>query len=370
MTRRLICAAFAVLTLAIVQPAASQTAYQHPNTSQALESRFDWAHAEANETGDSAYWIAYSVRRMMREDSWMGQYRDGWTDQPTLASVLTGAEDNRAASESLKDTARRALNGINRERSELMVEREVAVLSLYRDSGQKMEDVDLSNMELTFDFESHPVYWLGVASDRESIPHLIEIYSNEESADLKEDLVSAVGMHEEFSLVRPFIVDVIESRAHSDVREGAVFWLYRDETTETLRYLTRIVEADRSEDVRENAVFTLSRMSMDSAVDRLIQLARLSDDEDVRETARFWLGQKASKVLLGEVDDNDEESKIQKQAVFALAQIDDDGGVEELISLVHNHSNPVVRKQALFWLGQSESDQALDTIIAVLRPGS
>jgi HEAT repeat protein len=233
----------------------------------------------------------------------------------------------------------------------------------------ELTDVDLSNLDLSFDFDDSPVFWLGSVSDEESVAHLRDLFSGDLAEDAREDLVGAIGMHDSFALVRPFLVEVLDSRADNDVREAAVFWLHKDDTRETRMYLVRLAERDASEDVREQAVFALNLMKSDEALDRLIALARTANDEDVREKARFWLGQKASTVFASDADESPA-SEIQKQAVFALAQMDDDGGVDELIRLVHDGKSPVIRKQALFWLGQTDDTRALDLIVSILRPGS
>jgi len=353
-----------------VLPARAQTVVRHSDPSVSLESRIDWAFQEAQSGRLDAFWIAYSIKRQMKENSWMGHFSNDWTDKSTLAEVLDGRTDVRREPLSVKEAARRALDNASHEYSEKFVEKEIVVLMLFEGQDRVLTDVDLSNIELSFDFENHPIVWVRGATDGESIAYLVDTFGGISDTDVQEDIVSAVGMHEDLIRVRPFLVDVIESRVHYDVRENAVFWLNRHKTNETVRYLSRLAENDRSEDVRENAVFALSRMDLDSALDRLIQLAWNANDEEVEEKARFWLGQKASRRLLGDVNENDERSKIQKQAVFALAQMDDGAGVSELIELVQSHNNPVVRKQALFWLGQSEDDRALETIIEILRPGS
>ena len=335
---------------------------------RSLSARMDWAQEVARSRSFDSHWVVYSIRRMMGENSWIGSFGRDWREAPTLESVLTGTiPGSPGQAESLRNAAQEALDRANGQRSDRKVEKDVAVL--FRFHGARLDEVDLSNLDLHFDFEDVPVIWLGAAEDRESIDLLSASYAAASDDDCREDLVAAVGMHDDVALVRPFLLDIIESRAPEDVRADAVFWLHRDESPESVRYLARLAEDDRADEVREQAVFALSRMAREDALDRLIALARFDGDDDVREDARFWLGQKASSVLVGNVDDDGESTNLQKQAVFALTQMDD-GGIAELIELVHHHANPVVRKQALFWLGQSEDERALETIIAVLRPGS
>ena len=353
------------VSLAATQILFAQDVFRHENASIALEQRFDWAHQEASQLGADKYWIAYSIKRQMKEDSWMGHFGSDWKNAPTLSEILTGRVPE--GGQSLRRAAQEALDRADRKHSKKLVEKEVVLLLQYQ-SGELIE-INQSNIELAYDFESQEVFWLLSASDAQSIPFLIDAYEKANNSDLMEDLVTAVAVHDDRARTRPFVLGVIESRVDNEVREGAVFWMSRYETMATVRYLDGLAENDRSEDVRENAVFALSRIKMEEALDRLIRLAKYANDEEVREESRFWLGQRASDELLGDVGDGDDESKLQKQAVFALTQMDDEG-VDELIQLAQTHSNPVVRKQAIFWLGQAESDRALDAIIEMLRPGS
>ena len=72
---------------------------------------------------------------------------------------------------------------------------------------------------------------------------------------------------------------------------------------------------------------------------------------------------------MGAIDgaiENDPDTEVKKQAVFALSQLPKDEGVPKLIQVAQNNRNPEVRKQAMFWLGQSEDARALDFFEKVL----
>lgn len=50
---------------------------------------------------------------------------------------------------------------------------------------------------------------------------------------------------------------------------------------------------------------------------------------------------------------------MREQAVFALSQLEDNGGTETLIRLAKTNRDPAIRKKAIFWLGQSDDPRAL-----------
>jgi HEAT repeat protein len=66
------------------------------------------------------------------------------------------------------------------------------------------------------------------------------------------------------------------------------------------------------------------------------------------------------------LDSSDDDTEVQKQAVFAISQRPRDEAVPLLIKIAKTHSKPAVRKQAIFWLGQTGDERALEFFKEVL----
>ncbi|MEK6565129.1 MAG: HEAT repeat domain-containing protein, partial [Bacteroidota bacterium] len=84
----------------------------------------------------------------------------------------------------------------------------------------------------------------------------------------------------------------------------------------------------------------------------------------------FWLGQKASKKAVGALEDMlaaDDDTEVQKQALFALAQMRDGPGVEKLIQVAKAHPKLKIRKQAIMSLGHSDDPRAREALIEITR---
>ena len=124
------------------------------------------------------------------------------------------------------------------------------------------------------------------------------------------------------------------------------------------------------------------------AADDLIFPATIADSADVwprliaigrndripqgtRKNAVFWLGQaagdRAVADLGGFVADENEDREIQEQAVFALSQLRDGGGVPSLLEIARTHQDPKIRKNAMFWLGQSNDPRAIALFEEILK---
>ena len=109
-------------------------------------------------------------------------------------------------------------------------------------------------------------------------------------------------------------------------------------------------------------MFALSVSKEPAALTQLLVSARTDSSGHLRGQALFWLahkaGQKETAAITRAISD-DPDTKVKKQAVFALQQLPRDEGIPLLIHVARTNSNPEVRKQAMFWLGQSQDPRAL-----------
>jgi HEAT repeat protein len=352
----------------VVRPA-SETA--------ALESRHAWALDEAGKTGAGAEaWIGYSIERLMGENSHIGSFRGGRSvREPAVADVLAGRKALPASAGSgdeVRKAARAALDDLeNTKKPEKKVLKEIGIFLRYK-AGRTpaLTEVSLSNLDLAFDFEALPLYWLGQAQDAESLPLIKKLYAGSREDEAREGLLAAAGCHGTPALVVPFLAGVLGGGDPDDLRKDAAFWIGQQHDAEGLRILVMAARTDKSEDVREGAVFAISQVELPAAVDEIIGLARSAERADVRKQAVFWLGQMASEKAgptLEEFARKDGDIEVQEQAVFALSQLPDNQGVEPLIKLAKTHPDPRIRKKAVFWLGECDDPRALETLIAIIK---
>jgi hypothetical protein len=352
-----------LLSFAVLVPAASaQDVRLHPDQESALSARWDWAQDRA--PGNGAYWVGFSIERLMGEHSFYG-----WSDRDgkSLHELIYGTP---SPEESLQDAAQRALAELQRRNGEdRKVIKDLAILFYFEGGSDRIVDGRIGNLSQSMDLEGAPLFWLGPAEHGESIALVRRQYERAQTEDAKEALISAAGVHDDTPEVVPFLSGILGSREDDDLREKAAFWMGQQDTPAALRILTRVVEEDRSQEVREQAVFAISQMDQEDATDTLINLARHEPNREVRKKAVFWLGQKASKKAveaLRDFVDDDADTEVQKQAVFALSQLPREDATPLLIDIARTHQNPEVRKQAIFWLGQSDDPRALDVLVELV----
>ena len=108
----------------------------------------------------------------------------------------------------------------------------------------------------------------------------------------------------------------------------------------------------------------------DEARDLLVGYAERHDELRVRKDALFWMGQVRSQETVSVIERiayQDPDTEMRQHAIFVLAQLPNEAGIEALFAVVKNRaSNHDDRKKALFWLAQSDSDRAFDFVAGLL----
>lgn len=358
----------------------SQQVFKHPNPADKLESRWDWALKEArNNKFKDGFWIGYSIQKLMGVNSFMGTIKSHReSDEIKLEEIIFGKKTSKKISdeETIKQAAEKALKRIIDPHSgEEKVIKEVAILFQFdkKPDPEYIERVKVSNLSLYVDLENLPLVWLGKAEDNQSVPLLEKLYHNASSEDVKEKMVTAVGVHEPSDLTVSFLEKILKGNDPDDVREKAAFWMGQQDTKRALKILLKTAQKDRSEEVRKKAVFGISQINIEGATEALIHLVEKADDEEIREKAIFWLGQregeKALKFLV-KIAKSDPSSDIREKAVFAISQMKSDKAIEQLIDLAYHAERKNVRKKAIFWLGQKASKKAVAALEKVVNDNS
>ena len=79
-------------------------------------------------------------------------------------------------------------------------------------------------------------------ADTGVLDHFFEKYIGKRT-DLSSDALAAISQHEGARAVQ-IMIDIVESDAHMDVREEAVFWMAQSGSQEAFAYLDRLLMAD------------------------------------------------------------------------------------------------------------------------------
>ena len=289
--------------------------------------------------------------------------------------------------------------------------RNLGIFALHEPSDGSLVRLEIFNLDRRREYSGYPVYWLGRATNEESLSYLKGIVESNQVGDASKHAIVAIGIHDD-PRIGGMLEDFVRNLKDDRVRRGtAVFWLgqvpghvpfladlVRNEQEGThlrkeaafaigiskdpgtMTALEGLYQATNNREVKKQIIFAASlnkddedgttRRNNDDGIDFLIRIAEKDPDRELRKQALFWLGQQAGKrsleVLGNVVEKSDDDTEVQKQAVFAISQRPRDEAIPLLIKIARTHAKPAVRKQAMFWLGQTGDERALEFFKEIL----
>jgi hypothetical protein len=333
-----------------------------PDQSTTLAERWQWAQPHLKKD----MWVAYSIQQPMQENEIMGSFYGGHEKFPTIYEVLTG--NKRAFRPNTKTTGDIQITGTVNIKLEggntNIVSREIAILFGYR--GNRMDNVEVSMIDLQFDFRHRDLIWLGNVSLEESINFLQVVYKKEAGGKLAEDLIDAIGIHRRPALVTPILQEVLNSQSNNDLRAKAAFWLGAQNDPTALKVLVAALKNEKSDDVLEEGFAGLSEVTLPEADQQLREWTKPAYSQNLREHAIFWMGQKQSPGTLEYLEKiamQDTNEEILEKAIFSMSEMHDTPGVTQtLIRIARTHPSREGRKKAIFWLSQNYTEKIEETL--------
>jgi len=352
-----------------------------PDSAARLSDRFTWAARQPTlPIFAKGYWIGYSIQRLMGEYSFMGSWH-GWFGRPEqieptieylIAVKIKGEPPKRPDNEILREAARKALDEAERnEAPERLVRKEIGIFLKFGPGPRPgLLLVELSDLALSFDFEGLPLVWLGSVRNDESVSYLESLYRTEAAWDKKEDLLSAITVHQEPRSVIPFLDGVLKNNAPQTIRAEAAEGLGEQDDAQSVPILRRVIRSDTSSAVRERAISGLVEMSRPEALELLIETARQAPDEELRKEAVRGLAEKASEKVgppAARAAFDDKETEVQRQAVEVMAELPPAEALPVLARIAETHANPEVRRAAIEALGELEDPAAVTILIRLIK---
>ncbi|HYH84148.1 MAG TPA: HEAT repeat domain-containing protein, partial [Pyrinomonadaceae bacterium] len=273
-----------------------------------------------------------------------------------------------------------------------------------RDTAGQIVRLEIYNLGRRREYTGYPVYWLGRASNEESLNYLRGLIEQNRSEDIASDAVRAVAMHDdrrvpEFleriarstlfdsvraqavrSLGQPPVADATreylaqlarDERESTDVRLSAISAYGRSRDAQALTFLQSIYNSSASRELKRTALAHISRnQNNDAAAVFLIRVATQESDQELRKQAVSRLGEIAGERALGTLKDTigraDADTELQKQAVVAIARRPAPESVPLLINIARTHAKPEIRKHAFILLGRTGDPAAVEFLKSVL----
>ncbi len=346
-----------------------------------LKAKIEAAQRQARSASQPKFWTAYAfdVRPGVAVDYYgEGRTFRGHTTNDSGVSISIGETDGTR-----------------------LETRNVGVFLLHEAGSAGISRLEVYNLDRPREYSGYPVYWLGRASNQESLELLRSLTLSAQANRTAERATMAIGLHDD-PRVGAILKELIQNSQIEKVRTSAVFWLgqFGDESpyladlarneqesielrkqavfalgiskdAGAFQHLQTIYRDSTNRELKKQLVFAASiNETKNEPVDFLIKVASNDSDREVRKQALFWLGQKAGQRSLDALSDavsaDDGDTEVQKQAVFAISQRPRDEAVPLLIKIARSHPKKEVRKQAMFWLGQTGDERALEFFKEIL----
>jgi HEAT repeat protein len=265
--------------------------------------------------------------------------------------------------------------------------RNVGVFLLHENGGSAITRAEVYNLERPRDYSGYPVYWLGRATNDESLSFLKGLIDTTRSGEVAERITDAIGLHDD-RRVEAMLKDLIRGSQLTQVRTTAVSWmghfpgnvpflagLVRDkgenvevrkeaadalgesQDAAALSTLESLYAEVNNRDVKREILDSIAESRDAGAATRfLIKIAETEPDRELRREAIDGLGSShdpaSLRALEKIIDDQNADSEIQREAVDALSEKEKDEAVPLLVKIAKTHRNAEVRREAIDHLGE------------------
>jgi HEAT repeat protein/beta-lactamase regulating signal transducer with metallopeptidase domain len=329
--------------------AAPDTVLRHPDPSQPLAQRWDWARTQARQLSRRTYWIGYTIKR----PSWLEHsvYVDRGLEVKGENITISGRLFGDFQGLMFRGVRLARLTGSNDSD-------DIVILLGFTDQSGKvaLSHVHVASFYLPMDFRGRTLFWLGDAADAQSLPVVEALFTATPQPELREDVVAAIGIHGSSGLVVPVLLRLLTSREPTDVRAQAAEWLGFHPTPAAVVGLSAAARNDPAGDVRREAAEALGDNTLPAATDSTIAVARTASDPDTRREAVEGLGHKDSDralTTLAAIAQSDRNEDVQREAVETLGEMPNGRGLTAVRDIARSHPRADVRRAAVETLGEN-----------------
>ena len=211
------------------------------------------------------------------------------------------------------------------------------------------------------------VTWIGTVDDTAGLDWL-ETLARSDADSAEDTALYALALH-----VSPDVSQRLYKLAlntDGDSSEEAIFWLGEARGEDGFNVLKKLLAELPNGDKRREINFALAQNNTSEAADLLFEISKSDPDPQQRGEALFWLAQEYPEQAEGwllKVISAEQDEDVLEQAVFAISQLPGDRGSQMLLDLARNNQTPRnVRRQALFWLAQSDDDKTIAALTDLL----
>lgn len=212
------------------------------------------------------------------------------------------------------------------------------------------------------------VTWIGEVDDNAGLDWLENVARSDSRDSEAGTALYAFALHRSAEAGKRLYLMAKET--DEEFSHEAVFWLGEARGEQGFKLLKRLLDELPMGERRREINFALSQNNTPEAAELLFEISKSDPDPEQRGEAMFWLAeeypQRAQTWLL-EVVKTEQDEDVLEQAVFAISQLPGDIGGKMLLEIARDSQTPRnVRRQAIFWMAQSDDDKTVAALTELL----
>ena len=305
----------------------AQTVIEHPDTSQSLQQRWQWARQQSSDEVLIAWQFATRLDEKLHINALSAfEHGSGWNRGISIDALLAG---NRRPQETF------------------LRDRELVVLARSRDG--ELLDIDVLDSEDT-GFWRYPLYWLGEADASASYQLAAALLDTAGHAAANRGLIQAIALHA-VNERTAFLYSLFTTPQWTDYRLALLKALTQQVSPGTETLLLEIA-ADDSAAFQERRLCVSGLRAFDSAasLQLLLDLSASGQPAELRREAiesLAWFAPERVTTALNQLAWFDDSHRIREEAVDSLARLYNDDADTMLLAIARDHPSAATRDEAL-----------------------
>lgn len=250
--------------------------------------------------------------------------------------------------------------------------RNLAIFLLREPTTNQITRMEVFNLERKREYSGYPVYWLGRASNEESLNYLRALSAAAPLDRLSERAVLGIALHDD-QRVGGMLRNFITTSQNQRIRSSATYWL--GQVGGEQAFLAGLVR-DEAEDkkIRRQAAHSIGESKDRGALGTLQNLNETVKDLEVRRSVISAAGNlhedpAAFTFLLG-ISKNDPDLESRRVAVRQLGRFKREDAADEIIKIYNAETNIEVKRSALKALADTKSPRAQPRLLEIARTDS
>ena len=230
--------------------------------------------------------------------------------------------------------------------------------------------LDLAAKETDPEIQSELVMWLGFGQDEECLDAIMDIYERADDIEVKEATLYALGQHGGPRAIEKLKTIAIDEQADPDLRIDAVFSLSQSQADGIGSFLMETYRSGGDTDVLESVIYALTVIDADVPAAWFEEIiADKNLDSDLRGQTLFGASRKGAFTadFLRKAYQSSDERDFKSHVCYALAEMGDEDGLEALIRIADQETDPDLREELIFWIGQQDDDRAAEFLMKIIN---